>query len=244
MRVAAVGGGITSLCPAWGLARLRRAVTLLAQGRIPDPLAASGDHHGIIRRGYAHPGYRERVTGAAAAWDLLWAGLGARHLGPRGFAGPGWTGAPSGAPLSRPRAARSTAWRSRGAWRPGSARAEVREGAARAVGDGRVAMRDGALEAGRVLACAGAWTPGLMPGIAPRLRSSRTAVAYLEPPPDLRPARAAAAGAGFVRHEEGATLAVSACADHGHKFGAAVGLRVARAVARGGAAGLARWLAA
>ena len=60
---------------------------ILEQGAaIPNPLAASGDHHRIIRRAYrASSGYGALITEAYAAWDELWADLGESHLDPRGF---------------------------------------------------------------------------------------------------------------------------------------------------------------
>lgn len=86
MNVIVVGAGIAGLSTAWSLTRRGHNVTLLEQGPIPNPLAASGDHHRIIRRAYgAAAGYGRLITEAYQAWDELWADLGESHLDPRGF---------------------------------------------------------------------------------------------------------------------------------------------------------------
>lgn len=86
MDVIIVGGGIAGLSTAWALCKRGHAVTLLEQGPIPNPLAASGDHHRIIRRAYGKAaGYGRLITEAYAAWDEMWADLGMSHLDPRGF---------------------------------------------------------------------------------------------------------------------------------------------------------------
>lgn len=86
MQVIVVGAGIAGLSTAWSLAKAGHGVTLLEQGAIPNPLAASGDHHRIIRRAYsAASGYGRLIDEAYAAWDELWADLGTSHLDPRGF---------------------------------------------------------------------------------------------------------------------------------------------------------------
>ena len=60
-------------------------MTILEQGAtIPNPLAASGDHHRIIRRAYGARVW-PAITEAYAAWDEMWADLGESHLDPRGF---------------------------------------------------------------------------------------------------------------------------------------------------------------
>jgi sarcosine oxidase len=87
MRVIIVGGGIVGLSSAWALVKRGHQVTVLEQGMIPNALGASGDHHRIIRRAYAAAtGYGPMVSEAFAAWDALWADLGANHLDARGFA--------------------------------------------------------------------------------------------------------------------------------------------------------------
>ncbi|MBX3569229.1 MAG: FAD-dependent oxidoreductase [Rhizobiaceae bacterium] len=86
MHVAVVGAGIAGLSTAWSLVKAGHEVTLVEQGPIPNPRAASGDHHRIIRRAYsAASGYAPMIDEAYAAWDELWADLGESHLDPRGF---------------------------------------------------------------------------------------------------------------------------------------------------------------
>ena len=53
MKIGVVGGGIAGLASAWALCKAGHRVSLFEQGPIPNPLGASGDHHRIIREGYA-----------------------------------------------------------------------------------------------------------------------------------------------------------------------------------------------
>ncbi|RWQ65358.1 FAD-binding oxidoreductase [Mesorhizobium sp.] len=86
MNVIVVGAGIAGLSTAWSLVKAGHRVTIVEQGAIPNPLAASGDHHRIIRRAYgAAAGYGRLITEAYEAWDEMWVDLGENHLDPRGF---------------------------------------------------------------------------------------------------------------------------------------------------------------
>ncbi|MDQ6434475.1 FAD-dependent oxidoreductase [Mesorhizobium sp. LHD-90] len=86
MNIIVVGAGIAGLSTAWSLVKAGHTVTLVEQGPIPNPLAASGDHHRIIRRAYGNAtGYGRLITEAYDAWDEMWADLGENHLDPRGF---------------------------------------------------------------------------------------------------------------------------------------------------------------
>ncbi len=60
-------------------------VTLLDQDAIPNPRGSSHDQHRLIRHAYgAERGYMAMVDQAFAAWDRLWAELGACHYVPTG----------------------------------------------------------------------------------------------------------------------------------------------------------------
>lgn len=86
MKITIVGAGIGGLSSAWSLTKAGHSVTLIEQGTIPNPLAASGDHHRIIRRAYgAAGGYADAISEAYEAWDELWSDIGAVHLDSRGF---------------------------------------------------------------------------------------------------------------------------------------------------------------
>ena len=62
LRIIVVGAGIAGLSTAWSLVKRGHEVTIVEQGPIPNPLAASGDHHRIIRRAYgAAAGYGPRI---------------------------------------------------------------------------------------------------------------------------------------------------------------------------------------
>lgn len=86
MRITVVGAGIAGLSTAWALAKQGHSVILFEQATVPNPRAASGDHHRIIRRAYgAGSGYGAAISEAYAAWDEMWADLGEIHLDARGF---------------------------------------------------------------------------------------------------------------------------------------------------------------
>ncbi|RUY13531.1 FAD-binding oxidoreductase, partial [Mesorhizobium sp. M7A.F.Ca.US.005.03.2.1] len=72
MKVIVVGAGIAGLSTAWSLVKAGHSVSIVEQGPIPNPLAASGDHHRIIRRAYrAGTGYGRLITEAYQAWDEM-----------------------------------------------------------------------------------------------------------------------------------------------------------------------------
>lgn len=86
MRVAIVGAGIHGLSTAWTLAKGGHQVTLLEQGPLPNPMAASGDQHRLIRRSYGpRDGYARMMPEAFAAWDALWEDLGVSHFANTGI---------------------------------------------------------------------------------------------------------------------------------------------------------------
>lgn len=85
-KIAIIGAGIAGLSSAWALTKHGHQVTLYEQGPIPNPLAASGDEHRIIRRAYGkQSGYQKRIDDAYEAWEELFADIGARHIKETGF---------------------------------------------------------------------------------------------------------------------------------------------------------------
>jgi glycine/D-amino acid oxidase-like deaminating enzyme len=75
-----LGAGIMGLCTAWALAHAGWQVRVIEQAPIPNPRGASVDQHRLIRHAYgAQAGYMRMVDPAYAAWDMIWAALGARH---------------------------------------------------------------------------------------------------------------------------------------------------------------------
>lgn len=87
-RIVIVGGGIVGLSTAYWLAKAGQRVTVLERGAIPNPEAASSDHHRLIRFSYGDRlGYAARMAEAFAAWRAMWADLGgpeARYYVPTG----------------------------------------------------------------------------------------------------------------------------------------------------------------
>ncbi|KQZ94416.1 sarcosine oxidase [Mesorhizobium sp. Root157] len=234
MQVIVVGAGIAGLSTAWSLAKLGHSVSIVEQGPIPNPLAASGDHHRIIRRAYpAGSGYGQLITEAYEAWDEMWADLGENHLDQRGFmcvsrepgdeaeeyregmeAGgfpiellePGaavkrWPFleagtfryayySPDGGALHCRRIACGlVAWLRRNGVNVYEHSKVTRVDAEA----GRVVLEGGeTMQADRVVVTAGAWVLKLFPELGGELTAYRTALAYVEPPADLKAAWEAA----------------------------------------------------
>ena len=230
MNVIVVGAGIDGLATAWSLTKAGHQVSLVEQGKIPNPLAASGDHHRIIRRAYGTAaGYGRLITEAYEAWDELWADLGESHLDPRGFIcisrEPGdeaeqyrdglvagnfpleliepdaavqrWPFleagtfryaffSPEGGALHCRKIATGLA-----KWL-GANGANVYEDSRVTAIDtdaGRVTLEGGeTMQAERIVVTAGAWVLKLFPELDGQLKTYRTALAYVEPPADLKAA--------------------------------------------------------
>ncbi|RWQ42103.1 MAG: FAD-binding oxidoreductase [Mesorhizobium sp.] len=230
MNVIVVGAGIAGLSTAWSLVKTGHRVTIVEQGAISNPLAASGDHHRIIRRAYgAAAGYGRLITEAYEAWDEMWADLGENHLDPRGFicisrdegddaeqmrdglaAGdfpfemiePGEAVArwpflesgsfryaffsPEGGALHcRKIAAGLANWlRANGANVYENSKVTTIDAEA-----GHIVLESGeTMQADRIVIAAGAWVLKLFPELDGELKTWRTALAYVEPPADLKAA--------------------------------------------------------
>ncbi|MBX3582526.1 MAG: FAD-dependent oxidoreductase [Rhizobiaceae bacterium] len=235
MNIIVVGAGIAGLSTAWSLVKAGHGVTVLEQGKtIPNPLAASGDHHRIIRRAYrASTGYGALITEAYDAWAEMWKDLGANHLDPRGFmcvsreagdeAEEYREGMEAGGwpieSLDPDAAVRRWPFLEAGTFRYAYFSADggalhcrkiavgladwLRKNGANVYADskvvdidaetGRVELATGErLQADRVIVTAGAWVTKLFPELEGTLKAYRTALAYVEPPADLRSAWEAA----------------------------------------------------
>lgn len=234
MNVIVVGAGIAGLSTAWSLVKAGHSVSIVEQGPIPNPLAASGDHHRIIRRAYrAGTGYGQLITEAFAAWDEMWADLGENHLDARGVLcvslEPGDKGdeyreglAEGNFPfeLLEPDAAvKRWPFLEAGSFRyaflsPEGGALHCRKIAAGLAGwlranganvyenskvvevdadAGRIVLAHGeTMQADRIVVTAGAWVLKLFPELGGELKTYRTALAYVEPPADLKAAWEAA----------------------------------------------------
>jgi len=85
LQVIVIGAGAAGMVAALRLSEKGCSVTLIEQGEIPHPRAASFDQHRIIR--HLYPGqdaYVRLVDHAFAAWDRLWARLGHKHMAETG----------------------------------------------------------------------------------------------------------------------------------------------------------------
>jgi sarcosine oxidase len=234
MRVTIVGGGIAGLSTAWALVKLGHDITLIEQGSIPNPLAASGDRHRMIRRAYGEAdGYARTIAEALDSWDLLWNDLGVSHYANCGVLGISQRAGDSaelfrvgldrmkfeyerldpneaarrypfldpatfryayldrdGGALFSERIARDMkAWlKMRGA----QIRTDTKVIALDADAASVRTADDAIIRADRLVVAAGAWTLQLFPALAENLVTYRNAVAYMEPPADLRDAWAEA----------------------------------------------------
>ncbi|MGX5803539.1 NAD(P)/FAD-dependent oxidoreductase [Bradyrhizobium sp. Arg314] len=230
MNVIVVGAGIAGLSTAWSLVKAGHNVSIVEQGPIPNPLAASGDHHRIIRRAYrAGTGYGQLISEAYDAWDELWVDLGENHLDPRGFLcvsrEPGDEAEeyregleegnfpfelldPAAAvarwPFLEPGTFRYAYFSTEGGalhckkiaaalakWlRAHGANVYENSKVVEVDADGgRIVLESGeTMQADRIVVAAGAWVLKLFPELGGELKTFRTALAYVEPPADLKSA--------------------------------------------------------
>jgi len=85
LQVIVIGAGAAGMVAALRLSEKGCNVTLIEQGEIPHPRAASFDQHRIIRHMYPQAdAYARLVDHAFAAWDRLWERLGHKHLAETG----------------------------------------------------------------------------------------------------------------------------------------------------------------
>ena len=80
-KIVIIGAGIVGLSVARAARLKGHDVTVLEQGKVPNPQSASHDNHRMIRYPYAAAaGYTRMVTDAFAAWERLWHDIGAVHF--------------------------------------------------------------------------------------------------------------------------------------------------------------------
>lgn len=230
MKVCVAGGGIAGLATAWALTKRGHEVTLIEQGPIPNPLAASGDEHRMIRRGYSSvDGYARIISEAFSAWDEMWRDLGRSHLSNRGVLAMSQLEGDDGEKFREGYDRMGEAY---DLYKPKEAARRYPFLDANSIRYAYHTKAGGALLCQRIASDLAHWLQEK--GTSLRLN---TRVDSID------------AEAGTVRLADGSHLRadriiVAACSGHGYKFGAAVGRRVATAVETGDDAALLAWLRA
>lgn len=73
------------LCSALALQRTGHRVTVYEQGRIPNPMGSSVDHHRLIRHPYGPlTGYAMMINAAFSSWERIWSAIGQTLFHPTG----------------------------------------------------------------------------------------------------------------------------------------------------------------
>jgi sarcosine oxidase len=76
-----IGAGVVGAGVAWHLSKRGHRVTLMEQGPVPNPIAASFDQHRLTRRMYPEqPHYARLMDECYAAWADLFAAMGEDHF--------------------------------------------------------------------------------------------------------------------------------------------------------------------